>query len=70
MAMEIEVQRLEIEDVVLCDLPEQGGEVKAKVVRPIDRAGTTVRVSLRVEGQKDFVKEWPLGAMVTVVGGP
>ncbi len=70
MAMEIEVQRLEIEDVVLCDLPEQGGEVKAKVVRPIDRAGTTVRVSLRVEGQKDFVKEWPLGEMITVVGGP
>ena len=70
MAMEIEVQRLEIEDVVLCDLPEQGGEVKARVVRPIDRAGTTVRVSLRVAGQKDFVKEWPLGEMVTVVAGP
>ena len=70
MAMQIEVQRLEIEDVVLCDVPEQGGEVKAKVVRPIDRTGTTVRVSLRVEGRKEFVKEWPLGEMVTVVAGP
>ena len=68
--MQIEVQRLEIEDVVLRDLPEQGAEVKAKVIRPIDRTETTVRVSLRVEGREDFVKEWPLGEMVTVVGGP
>ena len=50
MAMQIEVERLEIEDVVLIDLPELGGEVEAKVVRPIDRTETTVRVSLEVEG--------------------
>ena len=68
--MEIAVQRLEIEDVVLIDFPEEGGEVEAKVVRPIDRTETTVRVSLRVEGREDFVKEWPLGEMVTVVRGP
>ena len=68
--MEIAVQRLEIEDVVLIDFPEEGGEVEAKVVRPIDRTEATVRVSLRVEGREDFVKEWPLGEMVTVVRGP
>lgn len=68
--MEIAVQRLELEDVVLIDFPEEGGEVEAKVVRPIDRTEATVRVSLRVEGREDFVKEWPLGEMVTVVRGP
>ena len=68
--MEIAVQRLEIEDVVLIDFPEEGGEVEAKVVRPIVRTEATVRVSLRVEGREDFVKEWPLGEMVTVVRGP
>jgi hypothetical protein len=46
MAMEYVVQRLEIGDVVLIDLPEQGGEVEAKVVRTIDRTDRTVRVSL------------------------
>lgn len=70
MAMEYVVQRLEMGDVVLIDLPEQGGEVEAKVVAPIDRTETTVRVSLRVAGREDFVKEWPLGAKVTVVRGP
>ena len=70
MAMEYVVQRLEMGDVVLIDLPEQGGEVEAKVVEPIDRTKTTVRVSLRVAGREDFVKEWPLGEKVTVVRGP
>ena len=49
MAMDYAVQRLEIGDVVLINLPEQRGEVEAKVVRPIDRTDETVRVSLRVE---------------------
>jgi hypothetical protein len=57
MAMEYVVQRLEIGDVVLIDLPAQGGEVEAKVVRAIDRTDRTVRVSLRVERREDFVKE-------------
>jgi hypothetical protein len=70
MAMEYVVQRLQIGDVVLIDLPEQGEDVEAKVVRAIDRTDTTVRVSLRVEGRDDFIKEWPLGEMVTVVRGP
>ena len=70
MAMEYVVQRLQIGDVVLIHLPEQGQEVGAKVVRAITRTDTTVRVSLQVEGRDDFVKEWPLGEMVTVVRGP
>ena len=70
MAMDYVVQRLQMGDVVLIDLPEQGGEVEAKVVEPIDRTKTTVRVSLRVAGREDFVKEWPLGEKVTVVRGP
>ena len=70
MAMEYAVQRLEMGDVVLIDLPEQEGEIEATVVRAIDRTEQTVRVLLRVEGRDDFVKEWQLGEMVTVVRGP
>ena len=72
MAMEYEVQRLQMNDVVLIDLPEQGGEVvEAKVMRAIDRTDTTVRVLLRVAGrEEEFLKEWPIGERVTVVRGP
>jgi hypothetical protein len=70
MAIEFEVQRLQIGDVVLADLPEHGGEIEAKVVREIERTERTVRVTLRVKGYDDFVKEWPLDEMVTVVRGP
>jgi len=70
MAMEYVVQRLQMGDVVLIHLPEQGQEVEAKVVRAITRTEMTVRVLLRVEGRADFVKEWPLDEMVTVVRGP
>jgi len=71
MAMEYDVQRLELNDVVLIDLPEQGGVVEAKVMREIDRTDTTVRVVLRVVGhEEDFLKEWPIGEKVTVVRGP
>lgn len=70
VAMEYAVQRLEIGDVVLIDLPDKEEESEARVVRPIDRTERTVRVSLRVEGREDFVKEWHLGEMVTVVRGP
>jgi hypothetical protein len=69
MAIEFVVQRLQIGDFVLIDLPEQGGQVEAKVAE-LDRTERTVRVTLRVEGREDIVKEWPLGAMVTVVRGP
>ena len=70
MAMEYLVQRLMMGDVVLIDLPEQGGEVEAKVVEPIDRTKKAVRVSLRLAGREDFIKEWPLDQKVTVVRGP
>lgn len=70
MAMEVEVQRLQLGDVVLADLPEHPDEVEAKVVREIDRRDRTVRVTLRVEGHDDVVKEWELGQTVTLVRGP
>jgi hypothetical protein len=70
MAMEYAVQRLEIGDVVLIALPGEEREVEAKVVRGIDRTDRTVRVSLRVDGREEFVKEWLLGETVTVVRGP
>ena len=70
MAIEFAVQRLGIGDVVLVAPPAQDETVEATVVRDIDRTETTVRVTLRVEGREDFVKEWPLGDLVTVVRGP
>jgi hypothetical protein len=70
MAMEFAAQRLEIGDVVLLDLLEGGEEVEATVVRSIDRTGTSVLATMRVEGREDFVKEWRLGELVTVVRGP
>ena len=57
-------------DVVLIDLDDEAGQVEAKVTRAIDRTDTTVRVSLRLAGREDFVREWPLGEQVTVVRGP
>jgi hypothetical protein len=69
MAIELVVQRLQIGDFVLIDVPGQEGQVEAKVAE-IDRTERTMRVTLRVEGREDFVKEWPLGEMVTVVRGP
>jgi hypothetical protein len=70
MAMDYDVQRLELGDVVLIELDDQAGQVEAKVVQPIDRTDTTVRVTLRVGGGEDFVREWRLGERVTVVRGP
>lgn len=70
VALDVEVQRLLIEDVVLLDLPDQDAKVEAKVVRDIERTPTSVIVTLRVAGRDDFVKEWPLGEFVTLVRGP
>ena len=70
MAMEYDVQRLQLGDVVLIDVDDEAGDVEATVVRDIDRTDTTVRVLLRVEGREDFSREWPLGEKVTVVRGP
>jgi hypothetical protein len=70
MAIDCEVQRLELGDVVLIDLPDQPAKVEAKVVRPIERTESAVFVTLRVAGRDDFVREWMLDEMVTVVRGP
>ncbi len=70
MAIEVLVQRLEIGDVVLIDLPDVERQVEATVVRDIDRTDTTVLVTLRVAGREDLVEEWGIGELVTVVRGP
>ena len=70
MAFDFVAQRLEIGDVVLIGLPNEDGQVEATVVREIDRTDTAVRATLRVRGREDFVKEWALGELVTVVRGP
>ena len=70
MAMDVDVQRLELGDVVLIDLDDQARNVEAKVVLPIERTDTAVRVTLRPEGRDELVREWPLGAKVTLVRGP
>jgi hypothetical protein len=69
MAMDIVAQRLQLGDVVVVDLPEQG-RVEARIVRPAERTDTSVRVTLRPEGGDELVKEWNLGETVTVVRGP
>jgi hypothetical protein len=63
-------QRLEIGDIVLVNLPGTEREVEAKVVREIERTPTVVRASLRVDEDQDFVMEWAVGELVTVVRGP
>lgn len=70
MAIDCEVQRLELGDVVLIDLPGEPAKVEAKVVRQIERTENGVLVTLRVAGRDDFVREWILDQMVTVVRGP
>jgi len=70
MAMDVAVQRLVLGDVVLIVVPEQESKVEATIVRQVARTDTTVRATLRVQGREDFLKEWPLGELVTVVRGP
>jgi hypothetical protein len=70
VALDVEVQRLQIGDVILVDLPDQSAKVEAKVVRPIERTVGTVLATLRVQDRDDFVREWPLDELVTLVRGP
>jgi hypothetical protein len=69
MAMDYMVERLELGDVVLVDVPGLG-QVEATVARPIVRTKSAVQATFRVEGQDEFVKEWAVGDLVTVVRGP
>ena len=69
MAIEFVVQRLQIGDVILIELP--GGERgEATVARAIERSEGTVRVDLRADGVPDFAQEWAVDDRVTVVRGP
>jgi hypothetical protein len=70
VALDVEVQRLQLGDVILLELPDGGARVEAKVVRRIKRTASSVLVTLRVPGREDIVKEWPLDDLVTVVRGP
>ena len=77
MALEVDVQRLQLGDVILVDLADQGTSVEAKVVgrapeilRELERSASIVRATLRVSGRDDFVMEWPLDTRVTLVRGP
>jgi hypothetical protein len=70
VALDIEVQRLLIGDVILIALPDQSSKVEATVVHDITRTEDTILATLRVAGQDEFVKEWPLGELVTVIRGP
>jgi hypothetical protein len=75
--MEIDAQRLQLGDVILIDLPDQATNIEAQVVgrspeiiREIERSKSIVRARLRAPGRDDFVMEWPLDTLVTVVRGP
>jgi hypothetical protein len=70
MALDVPAQRLEIGDVVLLRLPGEDATVEAKLVRNIERTPTIVRARVRVAEGEDFVHEWALGELVTVVRGP
>ena len=63
-------QRLEIGDVVLLHLPGEDWTIEAKLVRDIERTPTIVRATVRAAEGEDFVHEWALGDLVTVVRGP
>jgi hypothetical protein len=70
VALDVEVQRLQLGDVVLIDSPDDRAKVEAKVVRGVERTTGTVLATLRVEGRDDFVMEWPLDHLVTLIRGP
>ena len=70
MALDMAVQRLQIGDVILVDIPDRDERIEAMVSREIERTESSVRVTLRVHGSDDVVREWPIGEMVTVVRGP
>ena len=62
MALDVEVQRLQIGDVISVMLP--GEEHLA------ERTDTGVRLTLRMAGRDDFTQEWPVGFLISLVRGP
>ena len=76
VAIEVDVQRLQLGDVILIQPPE-GAIIEAQVVgespeivRELERSESTVRARLRVAGRDDLVMVWPLDTRVTLVRGP
>ena len=68
---------LQLGDVILIDLPEQGTNIEAQVVgespevvRELERSESTVRARLRVSGRDDLMMVWPLDTRVTLIRGP
>jgi len=70
VALDVPAQRLEMGDVVLLRLDGEDATVEAKLVGHIERTTTSVRATVRPLEGKDFVQEWALGELVTVVRGP
>src|SRR6478736_4878482 len=70
MALDVAVQRLLIGDVILIDIPGRAEQIEATVSRDIERTESSVRVTLRIQGSDDLVREWALDEMVTIVRGP
>lgn len=76
MAIDIDVQRLQLGDVILIDLSDQDTNIEARVVRnpeivrAVTRSEGTVRATVRVSGRDDFVIEWPWDHQVTLIRGP
>jgi hypothetical protein len=69
MAMEIAVQRLQLGDVLLLDLPGRG-QVEATVARQPERTEHSIRALLRTSADDEQTIEWPLDELVTVIAGP
>jgi hypothetical protein len=77
VAIEVDVEMLQLGDVILIDLPGQGTNIEAQVVgespevvRELERSDSTVRARLHVPGRDDFVRVWPLDTRVTLIRGP
>jgi hypothetical protein len=77
VAIEVDVEMLQLGDVILIHLPDEGANIEAQVVgespeviRELERSESTVSARLRVVGREDFVMVWPLETRVTLVRGP
>jgi len=77
VTIEVDVEMLQLGDVILIDIPEQGANIEAQVVgespeivRELDRGDSTVRARLRVSGRDDLMMVWPLDTRVTLIRGP
>ncbi len=70
MALDVEVQRLQIGDVISVMLPGEEHLSEVQVIRDAERTDTGVRLTLRMAGRDDFTQEWPVGFLISLVRGP